>query len=515
MMLEKVLRFTVTLAAVLALWELVGRIDVTGVRVFPAPSAILAQYVADGDIYFDHIAATIRTSALGFVIGNAIAVTAAVTFFRFPAVEQILHGVNVALFAVPMIVIGPVLVLVCGEGVPQIVLSALAVYFPTMAATLVGLRDVDPRLVDLVRTYGGDRSAVLRFVCLRGALPSLFAGLKVAASLSVLGAILGEFGSGERWGLGTFLLGSLGQANAARLWGISLAAAGVALAGYGALAFIGQRFLGATMPVTVAASRVPDQIIRAGDASLARRLLLAAVAIALPFILWGGILSATRLSPIIAPGPVDTFYYLFLGPEAREARATLAQALGKTLPVAGLGIGAGLAAAFILAALAVLVPRVTRAILPAALVLQCTPLVALAPLALLLFGRDTAASLALAVLVVFFPAFVLLSQGFALVPKAALEVVEVYGGGRLRRLLMVSLPYAIRYLFAAAKLVAPRALLGVMIAEWLLTGTGLGNLLDISRASLDYGMVWSGAVASVLVAIAAYQAVSLLERFVR
>jgi ABC-type nitrate/sulfonate/bicarbonate transport system permease component len=70
----RVLRFTVTLAAVLVLWELVGRIDVTGVRVFPAPSAILAQYVADGDIYFDHIAATVRTSAIGFVIGNVIAV---------------------------------------------------------------------------------------------------------------------------------------------------------------------------------------------------------------------------------------------------------------------------------------------------------------------------------------------------------------------------------------------------------------------------------------------------------
>jgi ABC-type nitrate/sulfonate/bicarbonate transport system permease component len=501
-----------TLVAVLAVWEFVGRIDVTGVRVFPAPSAIMAQYIADGDIYLEHIRATVVTATIGFVIGNAVAIAAAVIFFRFPAVEQIFHGVNVALFAVPMIVIGPVLVLVCGEGVPQIVLSALAVYFPTMAAMLVGLRDVDPRLVDLVQTYGGGKTAVLRFVSLRAALPSLFAGLKVAASLAVLGAILGEFGSGERWGLGTFLLGSLGQANAARLWGISLAAAGVALAGYGALGFIGQRFLGGTMPVTVAANRAPDQIIRGGERSLAARILLTAAAIALPFLLWGGILRLVQLSPIIAPGPIDTFRYLLF---STEARATLAAALAKTLPVAGLGLLAGLLAAFILAALSVLVPRVSKAILPAALVLQCTPLVALAPLALLIFGRDTAASMALAVLVVFFPAFVLLSQGFELVPKAALEVVEVYGGGRLRRLVMVSLPYSVRYLFAAAKLVAPRALLGVMIAEWLLTGTGLGNLLDISRGSLDYGMVWGGAVASVLVAVAAYQAMSLMEKLVR
>ena len=67
-------------------------------------------------------------------------------------------------------------------------------------------------------------------------------------------------------------------------------------------------------------------------------------------------------------------------------------------------------------------------------------------------------------------------------------------------------------LVAAAKLVAPRALLGVMVAEWLLTGTGLGNLLDFSRANLDYGMVWCGAVASVLVAVIAYQVISVMER---
>jgi sulfonate transport system permease protein len=515
MMAARLLRFAVILVAVLGAWEFIGRLDVTGVRVVPAPSAILAQYVADWDLYLAHIAATIRTAAIGFVIGNTVAITAALVFCRFPKVEQVFHGVNVAMFAVPMIVIGPVLVLVCGEGVPQVVLSALAVYFPTMAATLVGLRDVDPRLLDVVTTYGGGDNAVLRFVRLRGALPSLFAGLKVAASLSVLGAILGEFGSGERWGLGTFLLGSLGQASAARLWGISIAAGGIAMAGYGALSLIGQGFLGATIPVTVAASRVPDQIIGHGDGVLIKRVLVTAIAIALPFLLWGGILSIVRLSPIIAPGPIDAFHYLFLGREAQDARATLGHALAQTLPVAGLGLFAGLAAAFILAALAVLLPRVTKAVLPVALVLQSTPLVALAPLALLLFGRDTAAALALSVIIVFFPAFVLLSQGFALVPRAALEVVEVYGGGPLRRLVMVSLPYSLRYLFAAAKLVAPRALLGVMVAEWLLTGTGLGNLLDISRANLEYGMVWSGAVASVLVAVAAYQAVSLLERFVR
>jgi sulfonate transport system permease protein len=108
----------------------------------------------------------------------------------------------------------------------------------------------------------------------------------------------------------------------------------------------------------------------------------------------------------------------------------------------------------------------------------------------------------------------MLAQGFALVPNAALEVVQAYGGNRGRQLALVSIPYSVRYLFAAAKLVAPRALLGVMVAEWLLTGTGLGNLLNVSRGNLDYEIVWGGALASILVAVAAYEAVSLAERLV-
>lgn len=510
-MIAAALRPIAIAIAVLLVWELVGHIPVEGIRVFPPPTAIIADYAAEWDLYLTHIAETLRTAATGFVIGNAVAILAALVFARFPLVESLFHGVNITLFAVPMIVVGPVLVLVLDAGMPQIVLAALIVYFPTMAATLVGLREVDPRLTDLIEAYGGGEGAMLRFVRLRSALPSLFAGLKVAASLSVLGAILGEFGSGERWGLGTFLLGSLGQANAPRLWGIGIVAAVLAMSGFGLLSWINRRLFGNSVSVTLSA-RLPDNKGASGQ-PLGRRVLLTIAAVALPFLLWGGILELTGLSPIIAPGPLESFHYLFLGPEATTAQHALSKALASTLPVAALGFAAGLAAAFMLAALTVLAPGLSRALMPLALLLQSTPLVAIAPILLLIFGRDLAAAVTMAVIVVFFPAFVLLSQGFALVPRAALEVVEVYGGSRLKRLLIVSIPYSTPYLFAAAKLVAPRALLGVMVAEWLLTGTGLGNLLDFSRAQLDYGLVWSGAAASVIVAVLAYQIISLLERF--
>ena len=74
------------------------------------------------------------------------------------------------------------------------------------------------------------------------------------------------------------------------------------------------------------------------------------------------------------------------------------------------------------------------------------------------------------------------------------------------------MPYSIGHLFAAARLVAPQALLGVMVAEWLLSGVGLGNLLNVSRGGLDYDMIWAGALISILISVAAYEAVGLVER---
>ena len=472
-----------------------------------------AQYWRDADLYEPHIAATVRSALLGFLIGNAFAIVAALLFCRFPSFEAIFRGVNIALFAMPPIVIGPILILMLTGDWPQIILAALIVYFPTMAAMLVGLHDIDPRLIDVVHLYGGNEFALTRFVRLRSSLPSLLAGLRVAASLAVLGAILGEFGSGVRWGLGTFLLGSLGEANPARLWGIGMAAAALAMIGYGAFDWIGARVGGSTTAVTLAAARLPDQI--AGDVARHphRRTVVLIAALALPFLLWQPLLLVTRLSPIIAPGPLQTIAYFFVGPDAPSERPIMLQAFAETLPIAGLGLLAGPAPPSCSLRSRWFAATWSGALLPAALVLQSTPLIAMVPIILLIFGRGVIASIVTAVLIVFFPAFVLLAQGFALVPRAARELIEVYGGSPTKQLALVSIPFAVRYLTVAAKFVAPRALFGVMVAEWLLSGVGLGNLLNVSRGTLDYGMIWAGALVSILISIAAYQTVGVVERF--
>jgi ABC-type nitrate/sulfonate/bicarbonate transport system permease component len=146
-----------------------------------------------------------------------------------------------------------------------------------------------------------------------------------------------------------------------------------------------------------------------------------------------------------------------------------------------------------------------------ALVTQTMPLVALTPLLVLLLGRGTAVTVAITVSVTFFPAYVTLAQGLGLVPRAAFDLVRAYGASWWRELALVAVPSALPYLFTSAKLAVPRALLGVMIAQWLATGTGLGNLLNQARGYLDYGMVWTVALVSVLVSVLFYQLVALVE----
>jgi sulfonate transport system permease protein len=495
----------------LFLWEGIGRLTGFGEAVFPAPTRIAFAFWEDRSLYWIHGLATTKTATIGFLAGCTVAFTAAFLFCFFPRLELLFRGVNIAIFAMPAIVIGPILVLIFPGALPQMILAALLVYYPAMTAALFGLREIDPRLVSVIEIYGGGDMALMRFLRIRSALPRIFAGLRTAAPLAVLGAILGEFGSGSQWGFGTFLLAALPQANAARLWGIGLAGSFMALAGYLLFLLPARRLEAVTSQVTLAAVQ-EDMSSSPMNISLKGRALLFAGAALMPFFLWWAALAITHLSPIIAPSPIQTISYLFVSPSAPEARAVLGQALGETLPIAALGFMTGLSAAFLLAAIAVLAPAFSRALLPAAMLAQNIPLVALVPFVLLLFGRGAAASVFMAVLVVFFPAYVMINQGFRMVPAPARDLVSVYGGGKWKQLVLVSIPYARGSLFAAAKLVAPQALLGVLIAEWLLSGIGLGNLLNASRGTLDYEMIWSGALVSILVSVAAHQAVATLER---
>jgi len=504
--MKSITRFVI----LLALWELLGDFHLVAQGALPSPSAVIMQWWQDRAVYPQHIWATLQPALLGFVIGNLFAAAAAFTFVLVPAFEGLMRGFNIAVFGIPPIALSPVLVITLPGEWPQIVLASVSVYFPTMVMTLLGLRDIDPRPIDVVRTYGGGDFAVLRWLRARACVPGLLGGLRVAAPAAILGAILAEFGSGARWGLGSFLLGSLGRGNPARIWGIGLTATLMAAVAYALCALFGRRFSASLTSVTSASAKLHDPASRTA-ASRASQALLALAACGVPFLIWWGILEGFGVSPVIAKTPLAVWQYLFSAPDAADSRAAILQALKESLPPAGIGLLIALTVALSLAVMGMLWRALTAMLMPAALILQTMPLVALTPMIVLLFGRGIAATLIITVIVTFFPAFITIAQGLAQVPQASLDLLAVYGANRRQKLALVSLPMSLPYLCAAARLVAPASLLGVMIAEWLATGYGLGNLLNTARGELDYGMIWAVAFVAVAVSVGFYQLVKLLE----
>ncbi len=504
------MKTAVSVIIALLAWEVLGDLHLVGQGALPSPSAILSQWWQDREIYPPHLWATLKPALIGFLAGNLIAAAAALAFVLVPGLERLMRGFNVAVFGIPPIALSPVLVITLPGIYPQIVLAAVAVYFPTMVMTLLGLQDIDPRPIDVIRSYGGGPLAVLRWLRLRSCLPGLLGGLRVAAPAAILGAILAEFGSGARWGLGSFLLGSLGRGDPARIWGIGLAATLMSATAYGLCALLARRSAASMTAVTIASGRIEAKAA-GGGRSRALRVLLSMAALGVPFLIWWGVLKAFEISPVIARTPLGVWQYLVSEPAAADTRAEILQALQQSLPLAGLGLIIALALALVLAVLVNQWRALGAMLMPAALFLQTMPLVALAPILVLLFGRGMAATLVITVTVTFFPALITIAQGLSQVPAASLDLLSVYGAKRWQKLLLVSLPMCLPYLCAAARLTAPAALLGVMIAEWLATGYGLGGLLNTARGELDYGMIWAVAFIAVAASVGFYQLVKLIE----
>lgn len=495
----------------LILWEVAGRLGWVADGTLPAPSAIIAEIVGHYDTYQQHALATLKPALIGFVIGNGCAMIAALLFLLYPVTERLFRGVNITLFAIPPLTLGPILVLISQGEQPQIILAAISVYFPTMIAMLLGLKQADHRTMDLVRTYGGGKFALLRFVRIRSCLPGLLAGLQVAAPAAILGSIMAEFGSGARWGLGTYLLGSLALADAQRIWAIGIVATVLSAIGYLIFALLAHRVNASTRAVTLTPSPVSENNVH-GNYRWLKQPLLSLAALAIPFVIWWAILAVLDLSSILAKDPISLWHYLFSTRHAPIARAHLFDALCSSVPYALMGLVLGLVFAFVMALISHYNRLLKNSFMPVALLLQSMPLVALTPILVLLLGRDAVLTLTVAVLVTFFAAYVTLMQGLSQIPPAAMDLLSVYGAGTLTKIRRVSIPSSMPYLCAAARLAIPRALLGVIIAEWMATGTGLGNLLNLSRGRMDYGMIWAVTFAAVAISILLYQLATIFER---
>lgn len=194
----------ISLAALLAAWQLIIIISDLPTFMLPSPAAVWVRFVQtiqDGSL-FRHLGTTLLEVLLGLGLGVSSATILGYVIAKSRWIERLLSPYIVASQSVPMVAIAPLLVIWFGPGLlSKILIAALIVFFPVLVNTVVGVRAVPEDLHALMRSLQANRWQTLRMLELPAALPIIFGGLRVGATLAVIGAVVGEFVGSDR-GLG-------------------------------------------------------------------------------------------------------------------------------------------------------------------------------------------------------------------------------------------------------------------------------------------------------------------------
>ena len=206
----------VVLVVLGAVWELIVRAGMVNELLLPAPSAVATTLWEDRSILLPDLAVTTWEVVLGLLAALVVGVALAVAMHMVPAVEDALRPLVVGSQAVPIPVLAPLVVLLLGFGLaPKILIVALVCFFPIVVNVADGLRDVDPDARRVLRSLHASRWQRLRFLEAPSALPSGFTGLKIAAAVAVIGAVLAEW-AGSTSGLGHLVVTANAQLESAR-----------------------------------------------------------------------------------------------------------------------------------------------------------------------------------------------------------------------------------------------------------------------------------------------------------
>ncbi len=203
---SRFLRLLVTIAGLLSIWQLAVWASGVPVFILPGPFNVGVALTERISLISDHALITGVEIMLGFLIGALLGLCSAVSMGYSLTIRRWLLPVLVISQAIPVFALAPVLTLWLGYGMEsKIAMAILIIFFPVAAAGYDGLRRTDPQWVDLSRVMGASRWAELRHVRLPASLPALGSGLRVAAAVAPIGAVVGEW-IGSSAGLGYLML---------------------------------------------------------------------------------------------------------------------------------------------------------------------------------------------------------------------------------------------------------------------------------------------------------------------
>ncbi len=195
-----------TMTTLILLWELFVTLNNTPLYILPAPSKVVRTLFAEMPILWQHSLITLEETIMGLIIAIILALILAVLMDRFECFKLAIYPILVVTQTIPVIVLAPIFIIYMGFGMaPKVLTVVLMCFFPIAISLADGMAQTNGDQINLLRSFGANSVKIYTMVKLPSAAPSLFSGLKVAATYSITGAVVGEWLSSNA-GLGYYML---------------------------------------------------------------------------------------------------------------------------------------------------------------------------------------------------------------------------------------------------------------------------------------------------------------------
>ena len=200
------LRLILLAAGLIGLWQLLVLATQVPPYILPGPLPVALALAEQWPVLLKHLWTTAFEIIAGLLIGTLLGTSSALTMIVSPLLKRWMQPVLVISQAIPVFALAPILVLWLGYGMAsKIAMAVLIIFFPVAASFYQGMRRTNPDLLELARIMGASRLATLRHIVIPSALPAFGAGLRVAAAVAPIGAVVGEW-VGSSSGLGFYML---------------------------------------------------------------------------------------------------------------------------------------------------------------------------------------------------------------------------------------------------------------------------------------------------------------------
>ncbi|MBA2506379.1 MAG: ABC transporter permease [Thermoleophilaceae bacterium] len=214
--MRRVLLAALSLAALVGLWAFAA--SRTDDLLLASPGQTWGAFTDNRSLLLDNAWVTLQEVLLGLLVAVVLGALAAFAMHRSHVVRDATYPLLVASQAIPIVVLAPLFILAFDYGMgPKIAIVALICFFPFTVNLLDGLRSLDPDVLKLMRSMGASRGRMLRLAEFPAALPGAFSGLRIAATVSVIGAVFGEWAGADK-GLGRLVLIDNNQLETARTY---------------------------------------------------------------------------------------------------------------------------------------------------------------------------------------------------------------------------------------------------------------------------------------------------------